>query len=474
MNCPNCNKPISGAFCTNCGFKNPFRAMDHLGGNDGNRPAPPPPTANPGCWGSPPVRQGAPAVQPPLENRDASEKSGAMKWILIGIASVLAVGVLVLLIVLLGDGVKKQDTDGIIPGETKVQQQQQNSQQQQSQQQQKPQQQQQSTVETPKKEKPYLGKWITDYYYSDGGWLEITESSVTIDWEGDGGGTYPYTELGETQYTTIKFTDAYGDNYITYINPDLLVIYDEDDYADGYYFDPDGEIDEAVFLVREGAETTNITLPDSYYLYFNDVEQEYVYYPNANLLAVHDVGDPEGGYLLLYIDKYGSLEPVSCIATYDAKDIPDGAIYTDANYIIVPDRLMYDDVDKDFIGKWRIYCDSNRNKTTDEMEAEFVWDIYLTEDGSAIAAAGYYCGEYSYWYEGTWTQDASDPYILTLNIAGGKMWFDETGTYYNSYDTYNIKVKVTIGGAESNRLAFHSLDDVEDITLRLNEWYERQ
>ncbi len=460
MNCPKCNKPIVGNFCTECGYKNPFQKMDNSPSYEAKQPISTPAYIPPQKTQTPPIQP--PAAYTNFEGRTISPESnpdkkrfGATGWILIGIALLLTIGIVLLMILLLGDGVKDQKTDKVIPGETKLQEQ-------------------YTPTNKPEKAKDYIGTWLSDYYCQDAGWIEIKENTIIVNWEGDGACTYSYTEIDDTK---IRFVDDCNTWYtITYINPDLLGIYIEDDnYYEGYYGYTCGEIDESVFLFREGAETTNITLPDSYYLYFNDIEQKYVYYPNANMICVCDVGDTESGYVPLYIKEDGSLEDVSYIALYGAEDIPSCAIYTDDNFIVIPSRAWDedgwgDDEYKEFIGSWRIYGDSNRNKTTNEAEAQYVWDITLEENGEAVVAAGYYLSEYSHWYEGTWTQDPSDPYYLTLNLTGGSLWFDETGIY-TSDAYYTIKIRVTVG---DNMLALNSADNAEDITLRLNEWYEQR
>lgn len=201
----------------------------------------------------------------------------------------------------------------------------------------------QQTTEQPKttKDKLYIGTWLFEYTLplgEKGGRVIITDDSITIKYpEGESAGPYSYTVVHDGQYTNLTFVTDWDEHGVAVcINQDMMGLYFEEyAYGDVCGTPSFGDTGSGRMMFRSGAETTDIELPDSYYQWFYDVEYEYMYYPDANVLYVWNVGD---GYYPMYIYEDGTLEYMEAIALLNSDDLPSDAIYTNSNFVITDNK----------------------------------------------------------------------------------------------------------------------------------------
>lgn len=112
----------------------------------------------------------------------------------------------------------------------------------------------------------------------------------------------------------------------------------------------------------------------------------------------------------------------------------------------------------DFVGSWFSYTSA---------DGEVVeWHVVLKEDGDAMVTLGFVQSEYIAWFDGRWSQDTSDPSVLTLNLTGGDL---ENGERKPS-TKHAAKIKVTV---DDDNLMMSAIEGGEDVYILYDQWYER-
>lgn len=116
------------------------------------------------------------------------------------------------------------------------------------------------------------------------------------------------------------------------------------------------------------------------------------------------------------------------------------------------------EVSTDFIGSWFSYTGA---------DGEVVeWHVVFQEDGDAMVTLGFVQSEYIAWFDGRWSQDTSDPSVLTLNLTGGDL---ENGERKPN-TKHAVRIKVTLDG---DNLKMSAVEGGEDVYILYDQWYKR-